>query len=128
MLGGLQVFDYGPLWRMTCGLWTSQVAVLWLIGGAVHLWRLSRLQTRPQLSWRRWDKLQGLIFPAAFAGFAVAFPFLLQIGWYFWTAVAILGVAIVMFTTAAAAGSLISYCIQNLTAKSNSITVDAQQR
>ena len=117
MLGGLRALDYGPVWRLTCGLWSGHVAVFWLISGAVHLWSLSRLKIQAQLPWRKRDKLQGLVFPAALAGFAAVVPALLQVGWYFWTAVAVLGVAILMFTTGAAAGSLISYCVRNLAAR-----------
>jgi len=39
ILGGLHVLDFGPLWRLACGMWTGQVATLWLIGGSVHLWQ-----------------------------------------------------------------------------------------
>ena len=114
MLGGLHLFDYGPVWRLTCGLWSGHVAVLWLIGGAVHLWRLSRPQMRLHLPWRRRDRLQGLVFPAVLAGFAAVFPALLQIGWYSWTTVAVLGVGVLLVTTVAAAGSLIGSASSDL--------------
>ena len=124
ILGGLRVLDYSPMWRLTCGLWTGHVVVLWLIGGAVQLRSLSRPQTRPQLPWRRRDKLQGLIFPAVLAGFAAACPLLLQIGRCLWTVVAVLGVSVLIFMTVVAAGSLIGYCVWNLIAKPNTIKVN----
>ncbi len=97
-----------PLCQRCLGLYAGAfLTTIWLVTSGI---------------WRR-----GLIFPAAFAGFAAAFPLLLQIGWYFWTAVAVLGVGVLLITTVTAMGSLISYCIRNLTAKSNSTTVNAQQ-
>ncbi len=93
MLGGLHVIDPGPLWRFAFGLWTGHVTLLWLSGAAVHFWALSRPDIRADLPWRFAQEVQGMAFPAALAGLAVAFPVLLPLGWSFWTVAAVLGVA-----------------------------------
>jgi len=45
MLGGMHIIDIGPRWRMLCGLWTGHVAVLWLVGASMHLWRAAAMRT-----------------------------------------------------------------------------------
>lgn len=98
LLGGLHVIDPGPLWRFAFGLWTGHVAMLWLTGAAVHFWSLSRPDARAELPWRAIDKAQGMAFPAALAGLAASFPMLLPLGWSFWTATTVLGVAALVVT------------------------------
>lgn len=110
MLGGLHVIDPGPLWRFTCGLWTGHVATLWLMGAAVHFWSLSSLATRSPLPWRTMEKVQGMVFPVALAGLAVSFPMLLFLGWNFWTATAVLGVAVLAITMLLAVFAITYYC------------------
>jgi len=92
MLGGLHVIDPGPLWRFVFGLWTGHVALLWLIGAAVHFDYLSRPDRRPEPPWKGAHNAQGAAFPLILAALAWGFPMLLPLGWGFWSAAAILGV------------------------------------
>jgi hypothetical protein len=38
MLGGVHMLDFGPTWRVLCGLWTGHVVIVWLLGGGRELW------------------------------------------------------------------------------------------
>ncbi len=69
MLGGLHFINGPAAWKLTCGLWTGHVAVVWLIGGAQHLLLAGR---RGQLPWRKGDKIASLFFLAALPALALA--------------------------------------------------------
>ncbi len=63
LLGGLHVIDPSAGWRVTCGLWTGQVAVGWMIWGASEL-------TRPDRpAWSVRDQLAAIV-PLAIAPLA----------------------------------------------------------
>ena len=38
MIGGMHVIDFGPTWRVLCGLWTGHVIIVWMVGGGRELW------------------------------------------------------------------------------------------
>ena len=56
ILGGVHVLDFGPLWRLVCGLATGHILLLWLVMGAAHLWRAGRQTVAPPQPWRRIDR------------------------------------------------------------------------
>ncbi len=99
MLGGIHVIDPGPLWRLTCGLWTGHVVMFWLVGAATQLWHLAHSTAPAPLDWRRRDTLQCLILPALLPALALAFPALSKMGWYLWTNVAALGAGVLGVAT-----------------------------
>lgn len=68
LLGGLHVVDPSAAWRVTCGLWTGQVAVGWMIGGA------SELTRRDRSAWSVRDQLAaiGPLAIAPMAGWLIA--------------------------------------------------------
>ena len=118
MLGGLHIIDVGPTWRVACGLMTGHVVVLWLAAGTSHLWIRSR-PNKQQLVWRGRDKLQGLILPIFLVALSAGFPPLLRLGWYFWTAFASAGAAIMLILIVLGGGSLLAYsCTGKLTGES----------
>ena len=103
MLGGLRVIDGGPVWRAICGAWTGHVAVAWLVGGGVHLWRLRRFE--PPLPWRRRDKLQAAAAAGVLTAAATLAP--TQEGWWLWSGLAAAGaVTAALVLTACAAASV----------------------
>ena len=87
MLGGLHVADFGPLWRLACGLWTGHVAVGWLVAGAAHL-RAGRPRVPAFAPWRPADRLLGCLWPPLLGALAWGFGPLLAFGRAFWTAAA----------------------------------------
>lgn len=107
MLGGLRVFGASPAWKLTFGLWTGHVAMLWLVGGAFHLRTLSGAR-RIQLPWRLSDKLTGLALPAALLALARLVGPALELGWHFWSAVVICGAAALL---AAVVAATLSACV-----------------
>ena len=103
MLGGLHVVEGGPVWRMTCGLWTGHVAMLWLAGAAAQL-AARRNPSKDTPPWRLREKLGGAALVAAMPLVAGSFGRLAALGWWFWTAAALAGLVVVWL---AAAWSLI---------------------
>jgi hypothetical protein len=93
MLGGVHVWGHSPMGRVLCGLWTGHVVLLWLVGGGGHLWRLACHPARPQLPWRRGDKLQAAAVPLALVGVAWLTPRAMGLGWTFWSLAAAAGAA-----------------------------------
>lgn len=91
MLGGVHVWGHSPMGRVLCGLWTGHVVLLWLVGGGGHLWRLACHPARPQLRWRRADKLQAAAIPLI--GVAWLTPHAMGLGWTFWSLAAAAGAA-----------------------------------
>jgi hypothetical protein len=114
MLGGLHVLDFGPLWRLACGMWTGQVATLWLIGGSVHLWQTAHAARsgkrdsghNPAPAWRRGEKVQALAVLAALTALAFCFDWAAPLGWTFWSALAVLGLAALAAAVAIGLGGL----------------------
>jgi len=102
MFGGLHAWGDSPAMKVACGLWTGHVAMLWLVGGAVHLRLGSRRAGGPQLPWRTRDKLQALAAPLLLAGLAAAAPRAMALGWWPWTAAALLGAAALLLAGALA--------------------------
>ena len=109
MLGGVHAWNGGgPTWKIACGLWTGHVLVVWMVGGAGHLRRLSRRGPAPQRPWRRRDKLQALAAPPLLALLAVAIPRAMSLGHAFWSALIVLGAA--AFLTALTAAGIAVLC------------------
>ncbi len=117
ILGGVGVFDAGPTWRLICGLWTGHVVMLWLVGGTVHLWSLSRPQRPLQLPWLARHKLQALAAPAVLGGLAGLFGELHGLGCLFWSGAGLFGAAALLVAVITAAVSLGVYCIRTLPAR-----------
>jgi hypothetical protein len=113
LLAGVHVWAWGasPVGKLTCGLWTGHVAILWLIGGAGHLWRLSRPAPRAQLPWRTGDKVQAAAAPLVLAGLAQLIPHAMSLGWGFWSAVVVAGALALAAAVAAAAAAIIAYVL-----------------
>jgi len=111
MLGGLHVWDGPTVWRLTCGLWTGHVAMLWLVGGAGHLWRASSREPTPQVPWRRRDKAQALAMPLLLAGAAFAIPPGMALGAGVWTAAIVAGALGLLASVLAAAAALTAYLL-----------------
>ena len=81
MAGGVHWLDAGPTWRLVCGLWTSHVAMLWLVGGAGHLLRLAGREPFEDPPWPRGLRVQALAAGPVLAMLAVAFTQFLSTGW-----------------------------------------------
>ena len=109
MLGGAHVWDGSSVWKLTCGLWTGHVMLLWLLGGGGHLWRLSRPARPAQLPWRTGEKLQGLAAPLLLAGLAQIVPLILPIGWAVWALAAAAGSVALTLAVGGAAVALGTY-------------------
>jgi hypothetical protein len=105
MLGGLGLWGDSPMWKLTCGLWTGHVAMLWLIGGGGHLWRLSRPSRAGQLPWRKLEKLQGVTAPLLLAALAWVVPSMLPIGGRVWALAAACGAVVL---AAASVGAVVA--------------------
>ena len=81
LLGGLHFISGPAAWKLTCGLWTGHVAIMWLVGGAQHLmlmekWGQSQTAGQSpffQLPWRTRDKAAALVALATLPAMAVAF-------------------------------------------------------
>ena len=108
ILGGLKVVDLGATWRVLCGLWTGHVALLWLVGGVVHLRSLRSCEHGPQYGWRRRDEIQGFVFVLLCVVLAFAFERAMPLGWGVWTGVAIAG-AVILLTASVAALVALSF-------------------
>ena len=130
MAGGLHWLDPGPRWRLACGLWTGHVAALWIIGGmmegkagrlfrpakgnrhllceAAHRTHADREPFQQEVPvtfsspWPRWATLQAVLAVPLLFILAMAFPWLTPLGWWFWTVVALTGIAAAFCTVAAA--------------------------
>ena len=111
MLAGLHVWGQSATWKLACGLWTGHVVILWLVGGTGHLWRRSRRPPRPQVPWRRRDKLQGLLMPVLLAGAAALIPRAMALGAGVWTAAVVAGAILLLAGTAAAGAALTVYLV-----------------
>ncbi len=85
MLGGLQVVDPGPTWRLTCGLWTGHVIMLWLVCGTRQLLSI-REGELAGLEWQVPHRVQGVIAVLIMPAVAWAIESSLGFGWTFWTA------------------------------------------
>ncbi len=91
MLGGLHVLDFGPIWRVLCGLWTGHVAVVWFVGGAAELRALSRPQGAPMPAWPERARFAALAAPPALAVVAWGIMRLPPNGWWIWSLAAAMG-------------------------------------
>jgi hypothetical protein len=106
MLGGAHVWGAWPEAKLTCGLWTGHVALLWLIGGSGHLLRLAHADRPSQRPWRPWDKVQALAAAAAITALGQLIPQAMWLGWRAWTALAALGALVLAAGAAVGALSL----------------------
>jgi uncharacterized membrane protein len=127
MLGGLHIIDGTPAWRLTCGLWTGHVAMLWLVGGATHLRQAAarrrmaaELSTYPAREaaerallidppWPRRDTGQALAAAPILAALAALFDRFAITGWSFWTGLAVLGVLMLTAALTHAASAVIAW-------------------
>lgn len=108
MLGGLHMADFGPRWRLACGLWTGHVAILWLVTGAAHL--RGALSRAPVLApWPPADRRLGCLWPAMLAALAWGFHPLLGLGGPFWSAAAASGVAVLAVSLLNALAAAVEY-------------------
>lgn len=114
MLGGAHVWGSAPAAKLACGLWTGHVAALWLIGGAGHLWRLSRPAPPGQLPWRLRDKLQALAAAPILAALAWAIPHGMFLGWGFWAVLIVAGAVLLAAAATAAIVALATYLATRL--------------
>jgi hypothetical protein len=114
MLGGLHAWGPSPAWKVACGLWTGHVVLLWLVGGAGHLWRLARRPRPAQLPWRTCDKLQALAAPPLLAGLGWLAPHAMAIGWLAWSAAMALGALALAAAVVAAGVALAAYVVAGL--------------
>jgi len=96
MLGGLHLIDFGPMWRLVCGLWTGHVAMIWLLGGArslqVSLWPPGRPTEARDKRAQPAGWLAAVLYGVAAWVFVSAQPG----GWWIWTSLATLGTAFLL--------------------------------
>lgn len=111
LFGGLHLLDYGPAWRLTCGLWTGQVIVLWWVGAGARL-RVLRGGPSPQRPWRRADKIGAMALAGAMPLLAGAFGRLARLGWTFWTAVTVLGALALVASALWAGANLLAWLLR----------------
>jgi hypothetical protein len=112
MLGGLHVFDIGPAWRLTCGLWTGHVVMLWLVGASVQFRQLSQPGGPALRTWSRRQNLQALLAAPFLALAAVAFTAGPPANWYIWTVLTIVGalcLLVAMLMALASVGMRLAY-------------------
>ena len=117
MLGGLGVWGLSSGWKLTFGLWTGHVLELWFVGGAGHLWRLSRRPRPPQSPWPARDTLQALAAPALLGGLALLIPRAMFLGPAAWTILAAAGAALLVAGVLAALSALAAYLSRALGGK-----------
>ncbi len=85
LLGGLHVLDFGPGWRLLCGMWTGEVAVLWLVNGVTQLQGWRRATAADRLAWSFSQSVGGWIAVFAPVPLAVLSAALPRAGWYAWS-------------------------------------------
>ena len=95
LLGGLHVFDFGPTWRLMCGLWTGHVAITWLTTGATQLRACTRGTTADALAWSDRQTIAAWVAAAAPVAVAAALTAVPAVGWIVW-ACAISGGALLL--------------------------------
>jgi hypothetical protein len=93
MLGGLHVLDFGPIWRVLCGLWTGHVVIVWLVGGAAELRALSRPQGAHLPAWPNRARLTALAATPTLAVLGWSVMRLPPTAWWAWALAAALGLA-----------------------------------
>ncbi len=111
IIGGLHIVDTGATWRLTCGLWTGHVVMLWLIGGAVHLYAASKDDLK-QLPWRFRDKILGMTMIGLMPILAISFESLAFLGWYFWAGLAAAGTILLAGAIVLSLFSAVRYVIR----------------
>jgi hypothetical protein len=124
MAGGLHWIDPGRRWRLACGLVTGHVAAVWILGGLTTMRRgkggrclLCEAGHRPKVGrgpfrqkgpvpfsapWPRWATIQAVAAVPLLIALAAGFYRLDRLGWWFWTVVALAGIAAAFFTIVAA--------------------------
>jgi uncharacterized membrane protein len=117
LAGGLHWIDPGPRWRLTCGLWTGHVTVLWLVGGAVLLRGAApRPHAAPtpdaQTAWRLRETASALAMPLVFTVVAISFHHLEWLGWTLWTSLVAAGTLGLGSAVIAAFGLLVGACLR----------------
>jgi len=103
MLGGIHVLDFGPSWRLLCGLWTGHAFVLWLVGSAQHLRNASLSIAPTRLGWSPRDEIHSMLAIMLLPALAFALPRRLLLGWQFWTVVITAGALTLMSSVVGAA-------------------------
>lgn len=94
LFGGIHIADFGPRWRLLCGLWTGQVALVWLFTGATQLAVWHRGGSVDLLIWTSREKLGAWIALAAMPLIALAWPVLLPGSWSLWACMIAAGAAL----------------------------------
>ncbi len=112
MAGGLHWIDFGPRWRLACGLWTGHVAALWILGGMMETRagvffrnaarRAFRRGYPGPSSWHRPAIAQAVLAVPLLFALAMTFYRLEHLGWWFWTVTALTGIVATFLTVAAA--------------------------
>lgn len=95
LLGGLHVFDFGPAWRLMCGLWTGHVAMTWLVTGATQVRAWTRAASADELAWSRRQTMEAWIAVIAPVAIAPALTMAPPASWNLW-ACAIIGGALLL--------------------------------
>jgi uncharacterized membrane protein len=98
LFGGIHVLDFGPRWRLLCGLWTGHVVLVWLFTGATQLWAWSRGRSSESLVWTRRETLAAWVALAALAAVALAWPAPLSGPWSVWACATVAGGAMLAAT------------------------------
>jgi len=103
MLSGVHIIDFGPIWRLICGLWTGHVVLMWLTGAVAQFNLLLGCRPEALTPWRMRDKTEAIICVVMVTAIALVFHEITWLGWYFWTAVVVVGIlflsSILLLTT-----------------------------
>jgi uncharacterized membrane protein len=94
LLGGVHTLDFGPRWRLLCGLWTGQVALVWLYTGATQLSVWARRASAELSIWTRREKSAAWIALALTPVIALAWPTPLRGPWSVWAGAIVGGAAL----------------------------------
>jgi len=108
LAGGLHVLDFGPTWRLICGLWTGHVALLWLVCGGNQLRAVACGGPAEPLAWNRRQNTGTALVVAVMPALAVLLAALPARGWLIWTVAIMAGAGLLV---AAALAALVSVLV-----------------
>ncbi len=91
LLGGLHVFDFGPAWRLMCGLWTGHVAMTWLVTGATQVRAWTRAASADEVAWSGRQTMAAWLAIAAPVAVAAALTTAPPASWSLWACVIVGG-------------------------------------
>ena len=109
MLGGLHLIDFGPTWRLVCGLWTGHVAMIWLLGGARSLQMSVWPPDQPTEARDKHARPVGWLAPVLYGVAAWGFVSAQPGGWWIWTSLAAVGAGFLLLAILLAVSTVFAW-------------------